>query len=1090
MNYNNNYNTEFELSEIVKDPYTYQKNDNDDKHNDDSLRIPHTDPANPFAFTSEQLVAVVEQKRLDFIHQMGGLHGLAKGLHSNIKKGIAWSENSLSYIRMYDLQQHESKERTLKEEYYDSHLPLSLHDSETFVQRRKVFGSNILPIIEEVTLLQLMWQAFQDKILILLTVSALISLTVGIYEDSTRIEYDSAGNRIPGVRWVEGVAIILAVILVVSVGSVNDYQKEKQFRSLNSKKDDRQVSAIRSGKNIFLSVYDVQVGDILKLEPGEIICADGIFIEGHNVKCDESASTGESEAVRKASWQECYQEMSKRTTTITSIEDEEEARVDPFLISGSKVLEGVCTYLVTAVGPNSWHGRTMMTLRTKNDSTPLQKKLDVLATSIAKCGLTAAAILLSVLTIRSIVSYATGQLTTVPTEIVSHIMQILITTITVIVVAVPEGLPLAVTLALAYATKRMLKDNNLVRILAACETMGNATTICSDKTGTLTQNKMAVVAGTIGSSLRFLKDPPLSRFDLIDAQYLRERMPVPIRNFLNQAIVVNSTASLNTNAMGDVSLVGNKTETALLQFADDYLGCEPFEWLRSSWHVEAVFPFNSAQKAMATVLRIPHENGRFFYRVHLKGASEVLLNHCSHIVSLHDPLYDSCDYYNNVDDYNVQTRVMTGANRERLNQIIQSYATRCLRTITLCYQDFQEWPSSAALHQIMELDQLTFLCIVGIEDALRPGVTNAVAACQNAGVVVRMVTGDNMLTAKSIARQCGIYTQGAIAMDGPTFRKLKPSERDRILPRLRVLARSSPEDKRLLVNALQGNGDIVAVTGDGTNDGPALKAADVGFSMGLSGTEVAKEASSIILMDDNFSSIVHAISWGRCVNDSVKKFLQFQLTINITAVLLTVISAIVSEKQTSILSAVQLLWVNLIMDTFAALALATDAPSLDLLNRLPEQRTAPLIDICMWKMIVFESFYQLGVILTLLYTDVLHLANNTAKSQTVIFTTFVFCQIFNEVNCRRIDNKLNIFKGVKHNKFFILIFSLSVTGQILIVQYGGAAFQTVPLNASMWAFCLMIGLLSIPIGALTRLIPDSFFVSVFMRPLKKYTNQP
>lgn len=538
----------------------------------------------------------------------------------------------------------------------------------------------------------------------------------------------------------------------------------------------------------------------------------------------------------------------------------------------------------------------------------------------------------------------------------------------------------------------MLKDNNLVRVLAACETMGNATTICSDKTGTLTQNKMSVVAGTLGSSFRFLKDPPASRHDLIDIHKVKTHVPIAVRNFLNQAMAINSTAFENTDALGDTSLVGNKTETAMLSFAKDHLGSEPFDVLRNLWQIEHVFPFSSSQKAMATVIRIPTASGNPIFRLHIKGASELLLRKCSRIISMHDP-----GYTEDATSYKIFTRAMTDANRNRMSKIIQSYATRCLRTLAICYQDFDSWPSTRTLQDVTELGELNLLGIVGIEDPLRHGVTEAVEACQKAGVCVRMVTGDNMLTAKSIARQCGIYMYGSIAMEGPTFRKLSNQERLNILPQLRVLARSSPEDKRLLVKALRETGEIVAVTGDGTNDAPALKAADVGFSMGIAGTEVAKEASSIILMDDNFSSIVRAISWGRCVNDSVKKFLQFQLTINITAVMLTIFSAIISSDQTSILSAVQLLWVNLIMDTFAALALATDPPSPDLLNRLPEGRSDPLIDTCMWKMIIGQTIYQLGVILTLLYTDILGLSNDMATLQTVIFTTFVFCQIFNEV---------------------------------------------------------------------------------------------
>lgn len=882
----------------------------------------------------------------------------------------------------------------------------------------------------------------------MLTIAAIVSLTVGIYEDVNMVEYDAFGNPIPGVKWVEGVAIIAAVVLVVVVGSVNDFQKEKQFRDLNAKKEDRLVLAIRSGKQTLLSVYDVQVGDVLKLEPGDIICADGIFIDGHGLKCDESAATGESDAVRKLSWKECQLKKQKRTASssvastlnndarpsfqslvcisegdfinhnIGMVEDDDftiqqQRDVDPFLISGSKVVEGMCTYMVTAVGPNSFHGRTLMALRTKDENTPLQDKLDNLATSIAKFGIGAAVFLLFMLLIRCVIGYATGQLSTAPTQVVSHVMQILITTVTVIVVAVPEGLPLAVTLgelqkrqgvysypsliiffflALAYATQRMLKDNNLVRVLAACETMGNATTICSDKTGTLTQNKMSVVAGTFGSSVRFLKDPPPSRTDLVDIHLLPSQIPTAVRHFVNQAMAINSTAFHSTDALGDTTLVGNKTETAMLNFAQEHMGSEPFELLRSYWRVEQVFPFSSTRKAMGTVIQVPTPpSGKPIYRLHIKGASELLVSKCSRIVSMHDPCY-----YNEPNS-NISTRAMTEANRVRMNKIIQSYSTRCLRTLALCYQDFESWPSTRTLEKTIEGGEFTLLGIIGIEDPLRPGVTDAVAACQRAGVCVRMVTGDNMLTAKSIARQCGIYTYGVIAMDGPTFRKLSHEERLSILPQLRVLARSSPEDKRLLVQSLRETGEIVAVTGDGTNDGPALKAADVGFSMGIAGTEVAKEASSIILMDDNFSSIVRAISWGRCVNDSVKKFLQFQLTINITAVMLTIFSAIISPDQASVLSAVQLLWVNLIMDTFAALALATDPPSPDLLHRKPQGRTDPLIDCCMWKMIIGQTLYQLSVIVVLLYTDILGLASDVATLKTVIFTTFVFCQIFNEV---------------------------------------------------------------------------------------------
>jgi Ca2+-transporting ATPase len=396
------------------------------------------------------------------------------------------------------------------------------------------------------------------------------------------------------------------------------------------------------------------------------------------------------------------------------------------------------------------------------------------------------------------------------------------------------------------------------------------------------------------------------------------------------------------------------------------------------------------------------------YRVHIKGASETLLGRCSKVLSVHDPAYR---YQTNdtEDNFEVKVRKMTEDNHTRMSKVIQSYASRSLRTIALCYRDYDHWPPRKSkkyfqeeevdvpYEDLVEDNDLTLIGVVGIEDPLRPGVKDAVVACQKAGVFVRMVTGDNMTTAKSIAKQCGIYTSGGIVMEGPVFRHLSPAEMDEVIPRLQVLARSSPEDKRILVGRLKELGETVAVTGDGTNDAPALKLADVGFSMGITGTEVAKEASSIILMDDNFSSIVKAVSWGRCVNDAVKKFLQFQLTVNITAVLLTFISAVASSSQKSVLTAVQLLWVNLIMDTFAALALATDPPSDELLLRNPEPRSAPLITFPMWKMIIGQSIFQVVVTLILLYSDILDYPSESTFLQTVVFNTFVWCQIFNEI---------------------------------------------------------------------------------------------
>ncbi|KAI7891004.1 PMCA-type calcium-translocating P-type ATPase [Mucor mucedo] len=1103
-----------------------EKNDNVRIDLRDHL-TPHNDPANPFAFVPDQLSALMDPKNLPLLRSFGGLEGVARGLQVDLQSGltpnppkhqnisltqILKEKDDSVYVEEIEFKRTPTVHSLGRQLTHRTDVTVSAPEVTAFPQRKHAFGSNVLPETQSKTIYQLMWIAFQDKTLILLAIAAVVSLGVGLYEDIAVPEYDTFGQRIPGVKWVEGVAIIVAIMLVVMVGSVNDFQKEKQFRKLNAKKDDRAVKATRESTVIMLSVYDIQVGDILHLEPGDIVAVDGIFIEGHNLKCDESAATGESDAVRKQPWKMCERMAATQAKendvrhnyrpsadSPSSSESgfkpskpappaEHKNTPDPFIISGSKVLEGVCTYLVTSIGENSYFGRTMMALRSEPESTPLQEKLNDLAEMIAKMGSAAGLLMLIVLLIRYFVGWKEG-VPDQPTEIVMAIMKILIVVVTIVVVAVPEGLPLAVTLALAYATQRMLKDNNLVRVLAACETMGNATTICSDKTGTLTQNKMTVVAGTFGSSFRFINNPPASRSDLIDLKKVSSTAPKDALNLINQSIAVNSNAFEGENEKGEPCFVGNKTETALLQFSRE-IGAEHYDSLRTRWPVEQVYPFSSERKAMATVLQIPHptQPQQMIYRVHVKGASEIVLGLCDKILTLKSSSSTR-------DDYNgANTRPLNGDDSNRVERIIQSYAMKSLRTIGIAYCDFEQWPPKGpALNQdedvpyddIVENNDLTFLGVVGIEDPLRDGVPEAVQACQRAGVFVRMVTGDNVVTAKSIAKQCGIYTPGGIVMEGPTFRKLPQSEMDSVLPRLQVLARSSPEDKRILVSRLRELGDIVAVTGDGTNDGPALKMADVGFSMGIAGTEVAKEASSIILMDDNFSSIVKAIMWGRCVNDAVKKFLEFQITVNLTAVILTFISAVASDDQKSVLTAVQLLWVNLIMDTFAALALATDPPTAELLDRAPDPRTAPLITLKMWKMIIGQAIYQIVVTLVLLYSNVLKNDTQEAVLQTVVFNTFVFCQIFNEINCRRIDSHLNIFTNIFANKFFLAIFLICVLGQVVIVQFGGAAFQVVALDAAHWAIALVIGVISLPIGVVIRLIPDSIFACLFRDPVTR-----
>ncbi|CAG8646633.1 8710_t:CDS:2, partial [Paraglomus brasilianum] len=1021
------------------------------------------------------------QKNLPQLKKFGGIEGIIKGLQSDATAGLSVDETaSLEPVRLEELED-DQKEKLVDAVVKPANQPISNlppADGTPFSQRKAVFGTNILPPRKPKSIFLLIWIAMKEKILVLLTVAAIVSLVLGLYEDF------GTHKEGPKVSWVEGVAIIVAILIVVLVGSINDWQKELQFQKLNAKKEDREVKIIRNSKEELISVHDLLVGDIMLLEPGDVVAADGILISGHNLKCDESAATGESDALRKAAYEDCIRELiskqKKRDGTLLEERTLPRLKSDPFLVSGSRVLEGIGRFIVTGVGTNSFYGKTLMSLSGDIQDTPLQVKLNGLAEAIAKIGGIAALLMLIVLLIKYFVGFKSG----VPpvTIAVENLVNIVISVVTIIVVAIPEGLPLAVTLALAFATTRMLKDQNLVRVLASCETMGNATTVCSDKTGTLTQNKMTVVTGIIGSGLAFVKDVeahtrnskntskssemPDILVDPLSFVELKEKLPSNIKRLLDESIAINTTAFEGSpDSNGKVSFIGSKTETALLNWMLD-LELNNYKDLRTNANIVQIFPFSSDRKAMGVVVRIDSTKWRFY----VKGASEILLKKAQTILDT-STLSDQ-----------LQIVTLTPQQITSLQNIIRTYALQSLRTIGLGYRDFNTWPpkgffidddGEVSFEELIE--NITLISIVGIEDPLRDGVRNAVAACMKAGVTVRMVTGDNVLTAKSIATQCGIYTNGII-MEGSVFRNLSNQEMDDQVPKLQVLARSSPEDKRILVAKLKELGEIVAVTGDGTNDGPALKTADVGFSMGISGTEVAKEASSIILMDDDFSSIVKAIMWGRSVNDAVKKFLQFQLTVNVAAVFLTFISAVSSGEETAVLSAVQLLWVNLIMDTFAALALATDPPTPDLLDRKPEPRDAPLITIEMWKMLLGQGALQLVISLTLYYAgeSILNYKTDLEKRQlkTLIFNTFVFFQIFNEINCRRLDGGLNVFKGIFKNRFFIGIFVIMVVGQFLIVEFGFEAFQVTRLNVVQWAISVVLGALSLPFGLIIRLIPN------------------
>ncbi|KAF9059412.1 Ca-transporting ATPase [Rhodocollybia butyracea] len=1117
----------------------------------------------PFAFTPLTLARMLDPKSYDSLNRLGGINGLLKGLgvdptrglgsqaprkerHDSdsgvVKQGVGGNELGAGegashrhapnapaiVLTQPDAADGEGdivksgSTPSVNSFPHNRDLPSGAFDLQNFdasgafrstlEKRKEIYGTNVLPVRKSKSLIALMAAAMKDKVLILLSVAAVVSLALGFFQDF------GTPHTGPKVDWVEGVAIIVAICIVVVVGSLNDWQKEKQFKSLNDKKEERGVKVIRGGLEKVVDIKDVVVGDIALLEPGEIVPCDGVFLSGHNCRCDESGATGESDAIRKVSWDD-WTALREKHADDKSAHGSELAHVDCFVVSGSKVLEGVGRYVIVAVGQKSFNGRIMMALRGDSENTPLQLKLNDLAELIAKLGSAAGLILFTALMIRFFVQLGTGEPVRTASQKGIAFVNILIISVTLIVVAVPEGLPLAVTIALAFATKRMTKEKLLVRVLGSCETMANASVVCTDKTGTLTQNDMTVVAGSIGIHAKFVRtlrenegrtnaeeQPskavqralPARKHALdfsLDQSQLNTILSPTLQQLFNESIALNSTAFQDTDPQtGELVFVGSKTETAFLKFASE-LEWPDYHTTRAAYGLSGnesetkvdpkgkvlqVIPFSSERKAMGVVV---HTGRR--YRFYVKGASEILSKKCIRHVVVGRPDQDKPTS----DD--IETKEIDELSADNISRTIIFYANQMLRTISVCYRDFEQWPPTGAkVDEEGEVDyndlaqDLTLVAIAGLEDPLRDGVREAVAKCHRAGVTVKMCTGDNVLTARSIASQCGIFTKGGIIMEGPVFRKLSQPEMIEIVPRLQVLARSSPEDKKILVETLKHMGELVGVTGDGTNDGPALKTANVGFSMGIAGTEVAKEASDIILMDDNFASIVKAIIWGRCVNDAVRKFLQFQISTNVTAVVITFVSAVASNEETSVLSAVQLLWINIIMDTFAALALATDPASEALLNRKPERKNAPLFSVDMYKQIMFQSTYQ--IIITLIFhflgLRILGLESSTKNDtivQTLVFNTFVFAQIFNSVNSRRLDRNLNIFEGVLNNWYFIAITLIEIVVQVLIVFVGGAAFQVTPVDGKIWGISLALGIVSIPLGALIRLLPNEPFEKLF-----------
>ena len=941
-----------------------------------------------FELTAAELEEAVTERDKDAIAKAGGHLGIADKLKTDPKLGLCGTELS----------------------------------EENLTKRKEAFGVNEFEYPPPKSFLQLCRDALDDLTVQILCVAAIISLGIGAGLKKHREEYG----------YLEGIAIVLVVFVVVFLQAYIDYVKEQKFRQLNSIKDNYAVKVVRNGEVHAVTAGEVLVGDVVEVSAGDKVPADGVFLEGSKLRADEAAMTGEPIGIAKS-------------------HDK-----DPFLLSGTTISEGSGRMAVVAVGSNSQWGVILKTLIVEPSSTPLQDRLDVLVVTVGNFGIGAAIATFVASMIRWIVNGSEGE----GWDGV-EILDYLINSVTIVVVAIPEGLPLAITLGLAFAMRKMMADQNLVRRLEACETMGSATQLNADKTGTLTQNRMTVTDAYLGGT----------QYDSVPPKDISDEFAA----LLAESVCVNSDANLAHNENGTIDHIGSKTECALLQMVEDLRtagkGNLPastnFAYVagREKHEVAQRYHFTSARKRMSTA--VPMNGG---VRLHVKGASEMVVKLCTKMMQTDGSVTDF-----SADDLAAAEKAIT------------AMASTGLRTLCIAYVDLDTAPG--ALGEEPPEANLTLLGVAGIKDPIRPETAEAVRLLRQAGVVVRMVTGDNKLTAEAIAREAGILEDGddGLILEGPVFRKMSQSEKEAVAVKIRVLARSSPADKLTLCNLQKSLGEVVSVTGDGTNDAPALKDADVGFALGIAGTEIAKEACDIVILDDNIASMAKAVLWGRNVFQSIRKFLQFQLVVNVVAVSLNFISAAAGITELP-LAAVPLLWVNMIMDSMGALALATEPPSPHLMERKPFGRSAPLVNREMWRNIVVMSVYQLIVCLVLLFAgqDLLGIDETdgdahyrTLRVNSVIFNTFVFMQIFSEINSRKIT-EWNVFEGIQDSPIFCFIIFLTIGTQAAFIEgvgrtVVGPAIGFMNLTGGEWAVCIVIGFCALPVGFIARQLPLDIF---------------
>ena len=837
-------------------------------------------------------------------------------------------------------------------------------------ESRRQYGRNVLTPVTKEPWWKKFGVKFRDPLIVILLIAGFLSIGISCYEywglhGSTEVFFEPVG-------------IFIAIILATGLAFIFEYRADKEFALLNQINDEESVTVIRDGHIRQIPRREVVVGDIVMLSTGEEVPADGRLLESTTLTVDESTLTGEPL---------CHKSENPA--------DADEAATYPThqVLKGTKVMEGHGVFQVERVGDATESGKVFTAAQIDDGvKTPLDEQMQRLGTLISRASYTVAGLVVVARLVQFLI--VNSQFSIIP--LLTYFLQTIMIAVTLIVVAVPEGLPMAVTLSLAYSMRRMLKTKNLVRKMHACETMGAATVICTDKTGTLTQNKMQVaeVFTTQPSTL----NPQPSTLNLLH---------------LNMS--VNSTAQLD-----DDEVIGNPTEGALLLWLKGQ-GID-YQQLRDEVEIVEEIPFTTERKYMAT--SINHQPSTLNL---IKGAPEIVMDMCE----------------------------MTDDERKAYEEKLQDYQSRGMRTLAFACNGKMQ-------------------AIVAISDPVREDVPAAVQECLDAGIDVKIVTGDTPLTALEIARQVGLVsslnpqpsTLNLQIISGTDLEALTDEELRERVKDLKIIARARPMDKKRLVEALQANGEVVAVTGDGTNDAPALKTAHVGLSMG-DGTSVAKEASDITIIDNSFSSIGRAVMWGRSLYRNIQRFILFQLTVNVVACLIVFLGACFDTQ--SPLTVTQMLWVNLIMDTFAAMALASLPPAPQVMKFKPRNRSAFIISHPMRTFILGMGLAFTAVLMVMLICYEKS-GGLTAERLSIFFTVFVMLQFWNLFNAKAFMTGESALKNMRHSKEFLFIVLLVFFGQILIVQFGGRMFNVVPLSLTMWLTIIAATSPVFIIGELVRMI--------------------